>query len=100
MQIYQTAHYQVKEEAVEEVKEAIARFVIYIKANEPGTRMYKAWQNKEDPTKFVHLFIFENDMAQDLHSKSHAVKKFESVYSPVLISGPVIFTDYITVAEN
>ena len=100
MPIYQTAHYQVKPEAVEKVKEAIIEFVEYVKAHEPGTKMYKAWQDKNDPTKFVHLFIFENEEAQKIHSESEEVKKFESVYSPVLVSGPVVFTDYVTVAEN
>jgi hypothetical protein len=59
MPIYQTAHYQVKSSAVDKVKKAIETFVKYVKDNEPETRFYAAWQERDDPTRFVHLFIFE-----------------------------------------
>jgi quinol monooxygenase YgiN len=51
-------------------------FVPYIKASEPGTRMYMAWQQKDDPTRFVHFFIFENEAAHKAHSQSEAVRRF------------------------
>jgi acetaldehyde dehydrogenase (acetylating) len=50
MPIHQTAHYQVNESADEDVKAAIVEFVRYVKANEPGTRLYAAWQQEDDPT--------------------------------------------------
>jgi hypothetical protein len=37
MPIYQTAHYQVREEAVDRIKVAIVEFVAYVRDNEPGT---------------------------------------------------------------
>jgi len=100
MAIYQTAYYQVKPESVGVCKAAIKTFVDYIKANEPGTEMYLAWQQQSDPTRFVHLFRFKDKQAQDTHSQSAAVKKFESVYRPVLVGGGVTFTDYGMVASN
>jgi quinol monooxygenase YgiN len=100
MPIYQTAHYQVKSSAVDKVKKAIETFVKYVKDNEPETRFYAAWQQKEDPTRFVHLFIFENEAAHERHGESDAVRRFESVYSPELVGGPVVFTDYTLVAAN
>jgi quinol monooxygenase YgiN len=100
MPIYQTAHYQVKPQAVEKVKRAIEEFVQYVQANEPGTRMYVAWQQQDDPTRFVHLFIFEDAAAQTVHSESKAVQRFESIYSPELVGGDVIFHDYDLVATN
>jgi quinol monooxygenase YgiN len=69
-----------------------------VKANEPGSQMYLAWQQKDDPTKFVHLFIFEDEAAQARHGKSEAVRRFESVYSPELVGGEVVFTDYVMIA--
>lgn len=54
MPIYQTGAYRVKPSAVEKVKLAIQEFVSYVQANEPGTQMYLAWQEKDDPMKFVH----------------------------------------------
>jgi quinol monooxygenase YgiN len=60
MAIYQTGGYQVKLSAVDKVKQAIKDFVRYVQTNEPGTHMYLAWQQKDDPTRFLHLFIFED----------------------------------------
>jgi len=100
MAIYQTAHYQVKPQAVSKVKQAIEEFVRYVQANEPGTQMYVAWQQQSDPTRFVHLFIFKDEAAMTIHSESEAVRRFESVYSPELVGGDVVFTDYDLVATN
>ena len=100
MPIYQIAHYQVKAGAVDRVRKAIEEFVSYVKANEPGTQMYVAWQQKKDPTRFAHLFIFENEAAHEAHGRSAAVKKFEAVYSPELVSKGVDFVDYVQVATN
>lgn len=100
MPIYQTAHYQVRAEAVDRVLAAIAEFVDYVAENEPGSRLYAAWQEIGDPTKFVHLFIFENEAAHEAHGQSAAVRAFEAVYTPELAAGPVVFTDYRLVASN
>jgi len=58
MAIYTIAEYQVRPSGVDKVQRAIEEFVPYVQANEPGTRMYVAWQQKDDPTCFVHcLFL-------------------------------------------
>ncbi len=98
MPIYQTGGYQVKTAAVDKVRSAIAEFVPYIQEHEPGTQMYLAWQQKDDPTRFLHLFIFADEAAQARHGQSDAVQRFESVYSPELVGGEVVFTDYAMVA--
>ena len=100
MPIFQTAHYEVQESALDDVKAAIEEFVDYVAQNEPGTKMYVSWQQVDAPTKFVHLFEFEDEAAHERHGGSDAVKKFESVYGPVLVSGPVVFTDYRLIATN
>ena len=100
MPIYQTAHYQVRASAVEKVKAAIAEFVDYVAKNEPGSRMYTAWQQKDDPTKFVLLFEFADEAAHQAHGSSGAVRQFEAVYGPELVGGPVVFTDYEQIATN
>ncbi len=51
MPIYQTATYRVRAEGVGVVREAIDEFVEYVRANEPGTLLYHAWQSQEDPTR-------------------------------------------------
>ena len=98
MPIYQTGEYRVKPSGVDKVKRAIKDFVAYVQANEPGTHMYLAWQQKDDPTYFLHLFIFENAAAQARHGQSEAVRQFEAVYSPELAGGGVVFTDYEMIA--
>jgi quinol monooxygenase YgiN len=98
MAIYTIAEYRVRHSGVEKVKRAIEEFVPYVKANEPGTRMYLAWQQKNDPARFVHFFIFEDEAAHKAHGKSEAVKRFEAAYRPELDGGDVVFTDYHLVA--
>src|SRR5579859_4439760 len=100
MPIYQTANYQVQADAVPAVVAAIEEFVAYVTESEPGTLMYKAWQQEDDPTRFVHLFTFANQAAHQTHGSSEAVRRFESVYQPVLVGGPVVFTDYRLIASN
>lgn len=94
MPIYQTGGYQVRPSGVNKVKQAIQEFVAYVKAHEPGTRMYLAWQQQDDPTRFLHLFIFGDAAAQTSHGQSEAVKRFEAVYAPELVGGEVVFTNY------
>lgn len=48
--IFQTGAYRVKASSVGQVKQAIVEFVEHVKANELGTQMYLAWQQKDDPT--------------------------------------------------
>ncbi len=100
MPIQTIATYRVKPSGVEKVKRAIAEFVPYVRANEPGTRLYIAWQQKDDPTRFVHFFIFENEAAHAAHDGSAAVKRFEAAYRPELREGNVVFTDYELIATN
>lgn len=98
MPIFQTGGYRVKPSGVDKVKQAIKDFVAYVQANEPGTQMYLAWQQKDDPTHFLHLFIFEDEAAQVRHGESDAVRRFEAVYGPELASQGVEFTDYVMIA--
>lgn len=98
MPIYTIAEYRVRKSGVDKVKRAIQEFVTHVKANESGTRMYLAWQQEEDPSRFVHFFIFEDQSAHQAHSRSDAVKRFEAAYRPELEGGDVVFTDYHLVA--
>jgi len=99
MPIFMTAHYEVKPDAVDDVRAAIVEFVKYIQAEEPGSIMYRAWQNPSSPNEFVHLFEFADAAARERHGGSGAVKRFESIYQPQLLTGPVRFTEYDEVAR-
>lgn len=87
-----------KPAAVGKVKQAIEEFVRYVRASEPGTQMYLAWQHKDDQTRFIHLFIFADEEAQRRHGQSEAVKRFKAAYSPELVGGDVVFTNYEMIA--
>jgi len=95
--IYETGGYEVRESGIEKVKTAIKEFVNYVQGNEPGTEMYLAWQEKHQPTRFLHFFIFKDEEARQLHGQSEAVRRFESAYSSELVEG-VAFTEYEIVA--
>jgi predicted ester cyclase/quinol monooxygenase YgiN len=98
--IYTIAEYSVRPQGVDKVKRAIGEFVPYVQASEPGTRMYLAWQQQSDPSRFVHFFIFEDEAAHEVHGRSEAVKRFEAAYRPELNGGDVVFTDYNLIAAN
>jgi quinol monooxygenase YgiN len=98
MAIYETGAYQIRPSAAEKLKRAIRAFVEYLQTNESGTEMYLAWQQKDDPTRFLHLFRFKDNAASRLHGESNAVKNFEAVYRPELVGGDVVFTEYEMVA--
>jgi quinol monooxygenase YgiN len=100
MPIHTIAKYHVKPSGIETTKQAIQAFVPYVQHSEPGTRLYEAWQQKDDPASFVHFFIFEDEAAHKAHSESAAVKRFEAAYGPELAGGDVVFTDYEFIASN
>lgn len=93
MNIHQTARFQVKEDQLRECEAAIAEFVAYVHANEPGTQLYISLQQKDDPTRFIHYFIFEDEAAREVHANSEAVKRFTDILYPRLVA-PVEFTEY------
>lgn len=98
-EIRQLARYQIHPEALERVLSAIREFVMYVRANEPGTLRYEVWQEQKEPTKFVHIFVFRDAQADRAHSESAAVKKFSSVLYPECLA-PVEFIDYQFVTSN
>ena len=100
MPIYTIAEYQVRPEGLDKVRAAIREFVDYVTANEAGTKLYMAWEEQDDPTRFVHFFIFADAEALRIHSESAAVKRFEAAYTPELVSQGVTFTDYSSIASN
>ncbi len=98
-EIRQLAHYQVRPEALERCLAAIREFVAYVRANEPGTLRYEVWQERNDPTRFVHIFVFRDAEADRIHSESAAVKKFSGILYPECLA-PVEFVDYEEFVTN
>jgi len=73
---------RVRPEALERCLAAIREFVAYVRVKERGTLRYEVWQEREDPTRFVHIFVFRDGEADKRHSESPEVKKFASVLYP------------------
>ncbi len=98
-EIRQLAYYEVHPEAINQVLAAIKEFVAYLRLNEPGTLRYEVWQEPENPARFVHIFVFRDAKANQIHSESAAVKKFSGILYPQCLE-PVKFIDYQQVASN
>jgi quinol monooxygenase YgiN len=98
-EIRQLAHSQLKPEAFEHILAAIHEFGAYARANESETRRYEVWQEQNDPTRFVHIFIFRDTEADKAHSESAEIKKFASILYPERLA-PVEFIDYRQVVSN
>jgi quinol monooxygenase YgiN len=92
-EIRQIARYQVRPEALERCLAAIHDFVVHVRAHEPGTLRYEVWQEQQEPTRFVHIFVFRDEEADRVHSESAQVKRFSSVLYPECLA-PVEFIDY------
>ncbi|MFC1733457.1 putative quinol monooxygenase [candidate division KSB1 bacterium] len=80
--IHFIATYKVKEEKLEEVKNAIPDFVTAVRDNEPTTLYYSSYQKKEEPLSFVHLMSFENEDAKRFHENAEYTKKFMEFLCP------------------
>jgi quinol monooxygenase YgiN len=97
--IRQLARYQIRRESMDRCLAAIREFVAYVREKEPGTLRYDVWQEREDPTRFVHSFVFRDAEADRIHSESAEVKKFASILYPQCLK-PVEFVDYEQIASN
>ena len=84
-----------KPEALGRCLDAIHDLVAYVRANE----RYEVWHERSDPTRFVHLFIFRDAAASQIHSRSAEVNKFASILYPECLA-PVEFIDYSEVDSN
>lgn len=99
MPVYMTARFEVQEQALEICKQAIDEFVAYVRANEPDTLLYTSLQDKEDPTRFLHYFIFRDEAAREIHSSSEAVNRFTASLYPNLVER-VEFAEYMVFADT
>lgn len=99
MSIVKTAEFTVRPEAVDEGKAAIAAFVAAVAAGEEGTQLYSSFQQADEPTRFLHVMVFDYEEAEARHRGSEWVKRFTDALYP-LTEQPPTFTDYVGVAST
>jgi quinol monooxygenase YgiN len=99
MPIFYTARFKIHPAAQTSVDQAIREFIAYIKANEPGTLSYVSLQEKDDPTSYLHTFIFQDEAARNLHTNSPAVERFTAALYPETLED-VEFTEYTLLAAT
>ena len=93
MPIYQTARFKVRPEGLATCEAAICEFVEHVKSREPGTLLYISLRDTQDPTSFLHYFIFQDEEARQEHASSEGVRRFTAVLYPECLA-PVEFTEY------
>ena len=84
MAIYMTAQYAVRPEALERCLGAIREFVAAVGAHEPGTQLYVSLQEHQDHARFLHVFVFDDEAAEQLHR----IRKRSSASPPSSIPKP------------
>ena len=98
-EIRELARYEVRPEALDRCLAAIHDFVAYVRENEPGALRYEVWQEADQPTRFVHIFVWRDAEANRIHGESSAVKRFASILYPNCLA-PVEFIEYKQVDAN
>jgi len=87
-----TARFEVNQEVLDICQHAIQEFVDYVRANEPDTILYTSFHQKDNPARFFHYFVFRDEHAREIHSRSDAVNRFTSILYPNLLPS-VQFTE-------
>ena len=98
-EIHELARYEVRPDSLEEVIAAIHEFVAYVRENERGALRYEVWQERNHPTRFVHLFVWRDEEANHIHGESAAVKKFAGTLYPLCLA-PVELIEYRQLDAN
>ena len=99
MMRHMMVRYKVKDDKLDEAKEAIVEFVDAVKTNEPGTLIYQVFHDNADQLILFHFMIFEDEYAQTIHRKSSYVKKFVDLIYPLCAEEPV-FTGLNMIRES
>jgi quinol monooxygenase YgiN len=98
-EIHELARYEIRPDALDDVIAAIHEFVAYVRDNEEGALRYEVWQERDHPTRFVHLFVWRDAEANRIHGESAAVKKFADTLYPKCLAS-VEFIEYKQVDAN
>jgi quinol monooxygenase YgiN len=99
MAIAKTAAFAVRPESLARCEEVIREFVDGVTSEEPGTRVYVSLREERDPTHFVHVMVFEDEVAEAAHREAERTRRFTADLYPHTLEG-VAFTDCSLVAPE
>jgi len=80
--------YKVKQESLDDAKMLVRELVENIKLNEEGTLLYRALQQNDDPTRFIHFMSFEDEYSEEVHRKSNYCDEFNVSILPMCDEEP------------
>lgn len=89
--------FKVRKEALDEAKMLVREFVENIILNEEDTLLYRALQQTDDVTRFVHFMTFKDEFAERQHNKSNYHIEFIELLTP-LCDEDVLVTDLTRLA--
>lgn len=95
--IRKLANYEVRKEELPMVLEAVRAFVDEVSRKEGGTAAYRAYQHKDEPTRFTHYMEFRTPSAEEYHRKTAWAKRFTETLYPRCVKEPA-FVDVEPVA--
>ena len=99
MAIATTAAFAVRPESLARCEEVIRKFVDDVTSQEAGTRVYVSLRERRDPTRFVHVMVFEDEAAEAAHRDAERTHRFTAALYPHTLEG-VAFTDCSLVAPE
>ena len=90
-QIHTRVEYKVKPEAIPDVLKQITDYIDTVRNKEPDVRVYESYQNKDDPSKFIHLAEFKDKEAEQNHKDISHTKEFAKFLWPLCEQEPKFF---------
>ena len=99
MPLCMTASFLVRPGSPDRVTDAIREFIDEMRRSEPGTTVYLSLQDAVNPHRFLHVMVFADDRANDVHRRAAIAKRFTERLTPELV-GDVKFGDYDVVAAK
>ncbi len=99
MAIAKTAAFAVRPESLARCEEVIRNFVDDVTSEKAGTRVYVSLRERRDPTRFVHVMVFEDEAAEAAHRDAERTHRFTAALYPHTMEG-VAFTDCSLVAPE
>ena len=96
--VAKTARFAVHPDARERCEAAIREFVSAVE-DEPGTTMYVALRERGDPTRFLHVMVFDDEAADERHRHAEHTRRFVEALYPHTLEG-VAFNDFTMVDKT